>query len=342
MILFLIYITCSWFCFHSSCSGLESKEVHGYAKGYSYQLGDSFKGAKTNHSWVAIKLQESWWLFDFTWGAGYVDYDRKFIWDYNEHYFMTDPEVFVLDHFPKDQEWQLVDKTYSMEDFEKWARFHKHFFIHQLEIISHKDGLIKANNGEVEVVLGFEVPILMISKLEFVSNGTTKHMEKHSFVHIKNQSATIVARLSNAGHYYLKLFAKKLTNDSNKSYDLVAQYEIDCKNPHSNVKPFPKTFHNWMPGYILYEPMDGILPVREMTKFRIAAPDVIEMHVCAAGGKVKWTALQEAHKGVWEGDVVFSDDVQEATVAVKVEGQVSATYSVILKYRVSSGVELNN
>ena len=318
--------------FYQSCCALDCKEIHGFAKGYSYQIGDSFKGAKTNHSWTVIKIQGQWWLFDFTWGAGYVGSDRNFVWDYNEHYFMTDPEVFILDHYPKEDEWQLVERRYSIEDFEKWAKFHKHFFIHQLEVSSHRDGLVTSDDGEVEIMLSTNIPVQISSKLEFIDDDTIRVLSNYSFTYLKDRSAVFSARLSQKGRYYLKLYASKLTKDSKKSYDMVTQYQIESTRPFPDSKPFPKTFSSWVPGYILYEPMDGVLPKGKANKFKIVTHDVVEMHVCATGGQGEWTALKETTKGIWEGDVVFDNSITEATVVVKVEGQTSTTYSGILKY----------
>lgn len=297
-------------------------------------MGDSFKGERTNHSWTVIKIEGQWWLFDFTWGAGYVSKDRKFIWDYNEHYFMTEPELFILDHFPKDYEWQLTNKVYFIEEYEQWANFHKHFFIHRLDY-HHKNGLLKTNTGEVEVTVGISVRIQISSKLELVENGTLRHLENYSFTQVIGGSARFTARLPQAGNYHFKLFASKLTKDLQKTYDIVAQYKIESTHPTlKSEKPFPKIFSSWLPGYALHEPTFGVLPIGEATKFRITAPDAMEMHVCATGAQGEWTKLEEARKGVWQGDVLFKDGTTEATVVVKVEGQISTSYTGILKYSV--------
>ena len=54
---------------------------------------------------------------------GYLNSDKKFVRAYNEHYFMTDTEVFVLFHYPTDDVWQLVDQKYVLEEYENWAKF---------------------------------------------------------------------------------------------------------------------------------------------------------------------------------------------------------------------------
>jgi len=297
------------------------------------RLVTASKGQKTNHSWTAIKIQGHWWLFDFTWGAGYTSYDKKFVWAYNEHYFMTDPEEFILDHFPKDDEWQLVENTYTMEEYEKWAKFYKHFFNLQFGMDNrNRNGLILSDDGKIEVVLSTNMPVQIDSKIEFVDDGKASVLSNYSFKYVKENSAVFLARLPYAGEYIMNLYASKLNNDSKKSYDAIARYKVKSTAPFPDLKPFPKTFTSWLPGYVLYEPVDGVLLQEKTYKFCIRAFNVVEMHISATGGK--WTALTETRKGLWEGDVTFDDNVAEATVVVKVEGQTSTTYSGILKYEV--------
>ena len=319
-----------------SCSGLESKEIHGYAKGYNYEIGQKFDGKKTNHSWTSIKIQGQWLLFDFTWGAGYVGNDKKFAWNYTEHYFMTDPELFILDHFPVDSEWQLMKPIYAIEEFEQWAKFSKHFFINQLKPVSHKNGIIEAKDGNVEVFIGTLNPMQTSVKLEFIGKEQIKILSDYSFAQTRDAEIAFSARLPEVGKYNFKLFASKLTKDSVKSYDLVASYRINCKIADENCMPFPKTFSSWYPGYFLHQPRNGILSSGEPIPFEITAPNVIEMHISASGGKGEWISLEKSEKGFWVGNVTFSADTIAATVVVKVDGQTSTTFSGILKYVVKS------
>lgn len=317
----------------SRCSKLQCKEVSGYAKGYNYRIGDTFEGKKTNHSWTAMKIAGQWWLFDMTWGAGYVGNDKKFAWHYNEHFFMTDPEEFILDHLPKDAEWQLIDPPYSMQDFEKWAMFTKHFFIHELRPLSHKSGTIESGDGKVEVVLGTNIPLQTSCKIGFIDdNNTVNTMEDFSFRYIEGNKAVFLARLPKLGRYLLKLFASKLTNDNVKSYDMVAEYQVYCTEVLEDCKPFPKTFSAWTAGYVLHEPTDGVLSRGKPIKFSITAPNVVEMFICITGGD--WIPMIAASEGLWEGEAIFTEDCNAMNIVVKIEGQTSTPYTSILKYSV--------
>lgn len=74
--------------------GLQSYVVYGYPLGISSRNN-------TGHAWCAVKVEDTWWLFDPTWDAGQPD---------NLRYFMVSPEVFIQTHMPFDPLWQLLER----------------------------------------------------------------------------------------------------------------------------------------------------------------------------------------------------------------------------------------
>ncbi|OHX66460.1 transglutaminase domain-containing protein [Flammeovirga pacifica] len=80
-----------------------------------------------NHSWSAVKLDGQWYLSDPTWASGYFkNKEYTFTFKFNEGYFLSSPEQFILTHFPMDQQWQLLDKYLTFDDFTQRA-LHYHF-----------------------------------------------------------------------------------------------------------------------------------------------------------------------------------------------------------------------
>lgn len=64
---------------------------------------------KPNHSWNAIKLNEKWYLCDATWSSGQTNLsNNEFVFKYNNGYFLTDPEVFIKNHYPSNKKWMLI------------------------------------------------------------------------------------------------------------------------------------------------------------------------------------------------------------------------------------------
>ncbi|MBT8186047.1 MAG: hypothetical protein KJN76_14485, partial [Eudoraea sp.] len=95
---------------------LPTKVISGLAKTEVKDIGgeDLFK----KHSWNAVRIAGEWKLMDATWAAGYVDEgSRKFVRSYLEHYFFTPPSDFILNHYPLNEEWQLLDRPVAMATF---------------------------------------------------------------------------------------------------------------------------------------------------------------------------------------------------------------------------------
>lgn len=62
-----------------------------------------------NHSWNAVKLGNKWYLCDATWASGYVDSKSNFIKEFNDGYFLADPNLFAKNHIPVEKKWLLFD-----------------------------------------------------------------------------------------------------------------------------------------------------------------------------------------------------------------------------------------
>jgi len=51
-----------------------------------------------------------------------------YIREFNEFYFLPDPELLIRSHFPLDENWQLTKKIYTLNEFEKWPDIHSNFY----------------------------------------------------------------------------------------------------------------------------------------------------------------------------------------------------------------------
>ena len=109
--------------FKAICDNAQIKCViiEGYAKGDGYK-GESF--TETNHDWNAVKLYDKWELIDSTWGAGCLIFNGEYVKSWSSRYLFDDPNDFILEHFPKNEEWQLLENkiiidTFFSEEMEK-------------------------------------------------------------------------------------------------------------------------------------------------------------------------------------------------------------------------------
>jgi len=81
--------------------------------GYTKQAG---KVAPISHAWCAAKIEGKWYLFDPTWGAGYIE-KQQFVKKLNNAYFRVSPQTMIKTHMPFDYLWQFLNSPWNNEEF---------------------------------------------------------------------------------------------------------------------------------------------------------------------------------------------------------------------------------
>jgi transglutaminase/protease-like cytokinesis protein 3 len=126
--------------------GIDCDTISGYTKTEIKDIGKKLK--KTDHAWNAVKLYNRWYLVDVTWATSkYNVLTRKFEKQFDEHYFLTPPEVFILDHFPQDKNWQLLKNKVKKKTFINSPVYYTDFFHFNCLQSSIKFGKFKLKKG---------------------------------------------------------------------------------------------------------------------------------------------------------------------------------------------------
>jgi hypothetical protein len=81
--------------------------------GYTKQNGVI---APIGHAWNAAKVDGKWFLFDPTWGAGYVN-NLKFYKKLNNNFFKTSAAKMIQTHMPFDYLWQFSNEPITNHEF---------------------------------------------------------------------------------------------------------------------------------------------------------------------------------------------------------------------------------
>jgi transglutaminase/protease-like cytokinesis protein 3 len=68
------------------------------------------------HAWCASMIDSVWFLFDPTWGSGYIQ-NGKFVKQINNYYYKTKPEQIVKSHMPFDPLWQFLNYPITNQEF---------------------------------------------------------------------------------------------------------------------------------------------------------------------------------------------------------------------------------
>lgn len=90
-------------------SGLTSIVVFGYTR----QNG---RIDKVPHAWNALMIDSTWYLFDPTWGSGYV-MGKQYRKEYTEKYFMVKPGKMIKSHMPFDPLFQFLEYPVGHDAF---------------------------------------------------------------------------------------------------------------------------------------------------------------------------------------------------------------------------------
>jgi Transglutaminase-like superfamily len=129
-------------------AGLRSEIITGYAK---TNANKPRFGA--NHYWNAVMIDSAWRLLDATWASGYI-FRNEFVHEYDAHYFLTSPKTFVLDHFPDDPRWTLLDESPLPGEFYSSPFKQKSFIKYKFTSYYPKTGIIEASVGDtIQLVL---------------------------------------------------------------------------------------------------------------------------------------------------------------------------------------------
>ncbi|VDM53344.1 unnamed protein product [Angiostrongylus costaricensis] len=131
-----------------SYAGLHCVVIKGYSKSAGYQPGYSFDDNRFRNTWNAVYLSGSWRFVQCNWGARHLvnakdsenEYrnDGNLRYEYDDHYFMTDPEEFIYEFLPHDPNWQLLKRPITLKQFERIPFVRSLFFKYGLSFVDNK------------------------------------------------------------------------------------------------------------------------------------------------------------------------------------------------------------
>jgi hypothetical protein len=97
--------------FNDICTkaGIKSYIIEGYTKqsGFTDYIP---------HAWCAARVDTTWYMFDPTWGSGYVS-QSKFFKKINNAYYKVSPAVLIKSHMPFDYLWQFLNYPITNQEF---------------------------------------------------------------------------------------------------------------------------------------------------------------------------------------------------------------------------------
>ncbi|SHM96033.1 transglutaminase domain-containing protein [Chitinophaga sp. CF418] len=149
-------------------AGIPVHLVGGYTKTYG-------KISNASHAWIAVQLDNTWYMTDPTWGAGVVN-NNKFIRKPVDSYFLVAPSAFVETYMPFDPLWQLLEHPYRHDEF----RDNNLKAAAGRAVFNYKDSLA-AYETMKDDLLKYQ---LVINRIE--GYGVTNQLISHELAYYKN------------------------------------------------------------------------------------------------------------------------------------------------------------
>ena len=267
-----------------------------YAKGYGYEPGQKF--TKTDHEYNVVCLNGKWYGIDTTWGAGHVE-GNKYIKQFNDFYFLTDPELLIKTHFPDNPNWILSKKKYTLEDFSRWPHVYSNFYTSGFNKYSPDEGSIelKKSNSQKITIWGKNMKNANVKCNVYLLDGNVYRQQlNHSLTNYYDEKIEFDLIFNKKGKYKIQLYGNG-TGDSTM-YSIL-DYVINVENDAKKQLSFPTTYQK-IKNINLIEPLYDNLKSGEKVKFKIKSD--LETIIIIDG---QWHDLKKKDKGFFEDEIII-------------------------------------
>ncbi|WAR23197.1 HIL-like protein [Mya arenaria] len=256
-------------------ANIEHEIIRGRAKAVKYRAGDPDSDYLKNHSWIMFKADGTWHLMQPDWciqkRIGFEHGDETdiedshggnvalkgqsagtFIYEVNDFWFCTRPNVFVKRCFPDDSQMQNPNKRGEVllkmvKEFLNVPDYRQGYFTYGLTLISEKSCNIKSKNGMCCISLladkkfsgrlDFAYELTLLSSN--ANNLITKQLRRLVMSQVKNTDTFVFEiRLPAVGVYFFKLSVGLFDSKSSKQNCL--QFRITCDKAVENCKLCPE------------------------------------------------------------------------------------------------------
>lgn len=175
-----------------------------------------------NHAWNVVRLNNKWYLFDVTGAAS--DTLTNHVDDF---WFKTPPEVFILNHYPENIKWTLLDKNIALTDFKNSPVYTSSFI--EMSIVNDfsRKGYYKAVDNVISLELKTNKDYVWITKLYDLDKGewfSPKNVEVRAF-----ENGYIKLTIGRKGKFILQLDAAENNDRGFTIYQDLIYYIVDNK-----------------------------------------------------------------------------------------------------------------
>jgi hypothetical protein len=124
--------------------------------GYGRTVQSNIGGAGTpNHSWNGVRLNGKWYLCDATWSSGAIDSRSGIFYKkYENCFFLSEPSLFIRNHYPLDSAWMLLPNKPTLHEFLNRPVAYNGMYKHKIDRLFPETFDISATKGKA-ISFGF-------------------------------------------------------------------------------------------------------------------------------------------------------------------------------------------
>ncbi|VVC96674.1 unnamed protein product [Leptidea sinapis] len=165
-----------------SYAGLHCVVIKGYSKSAGYQPGVRFEDNRFRNSWNAVFVAGAWRFVQCNWGARHLVNAKdapkpgnrgksdSLRYEYDDHYFLTDPREFIYEFYPLQPDWQLLKTPITLHDFEELPFVRSLFFRYGLYFSDPNTKAVMYTDSTGAATMRIAMPAHMQSSLIFHYN----------------------------------------------------------------------------------------------------------------------------------------------------------------------------
>ncbi|XP_043473178.1 hillarin [Leptopilina heterotoma] len=336
-----------------SYAGLHCVVIKGYSKSAGYQPGVCFEDNRFRNSWNAVYVAGSWRFVQCNWGARHLvnakevpnpgqpkEKSDSLRYEYDDHYFLTDPREFIYEFFPLQEEWQLLKQPISLKDFEELPFVRSLFFRYGLYFPDTNTNAVMYTDSTGAATVRIAMPAHMQSSLIFHYNLKFYDSDGDNYDGVSLKRFVMQSVVGNlvafrvhapcSGAFLLDVFANAVTpkeylTGEPMKFKSVCKFKIACEELQTVMVPLPDCASGeWGPTKATR--LFGLVPIthqealvfagRELEiQFRMSRPLTDFMATLHKNG------IEEKRLSKYVTHSVTDDDVVTFSISFPEEGQ---------------------
>ncbi|KAJ8924101.1 hypothetical protein NQ315_006883 [Exocentrus adspersus] len=249
-----------------SYAGLHCVVIKGYSKSAGYQPGVRFEDNRFRNSWNAVYVAGAWRFVQCNWGArhlvnakdvpkaGNKTKSDSLRYEYDDHYFLTDPKEFIYEFFPLQSEWQLLKNPITLQEFEELPFVRSLFFRYGLYFSDPNTKAVMYTDSTGAATVRIAMPAHMQGTLIFHYNLKFYDSDGDSFDGVSLKRFVMQSVVGNmvafrvhapcSGAFLLDIFANAVTpkeylTGEPMKFKSVCKFKICCEDLQTVMVPLP-------------------------------------------------------------------------------------------------------